>query len=74
MSLNTTALFPDPVGPALEKALSTLIAQVESEMQGTTALILAGELLDSLDQGPSTAAVNADLWQAMTTLHLAPSH
>lgn len=68
-----TAQFPDPVGPALEAALSTLIAQVESEMQGTTALILAGELLDSLDQGPSTAAIDAGLWQAMTTLHLAPN-
>lgn len=67
-----TAQFPDPVGPALEAALSTLIAQVESEVQGTTAVTLAGELLDGLDQGASPAAIDAGIWQALTTLHLAP--
>lgn len=67
------AQLPDSVGPAIGAALTTLITQVESEVHGTTALTLAGELLDVLDQGPTTDAIGAGLWQALTTLALAPA-
>lgn len=67
------AQLPDSVGPVLGAALSTLVAQVESELQGTTALILAGELLDVVDQGPTAAAIEAGLWQALTDLSLTPA-
>ena len=67
------ARLPVSIGPVLEAALSTLVAQVESEVQGTTALTLAGELLDVVDQGPTTAAIDAGLWQALTALSLAPA-
>jgi len=67
------AQLPNSVGPVLGTALSTLVAQVESEVQGTTALTLAGELLDVVDQGPTAAAIDAGLWQALTDLSLAPA-
>lgn len=67
------AQLPESVGPVLEAALSTLVAQVESELQGATALTLAGELLDVVDEGPTAAAIDAGLWQALTDLSLAPA-
>lgn len=66
------AQLPAPIGPAVEAALEALISQVELELRGTSALTLAGELLDFLDQGPTAAAVDAGLWRALTTLSLAP--
>lgn len=65
------AQLPDSMGPGLAAALRTLVAQVESEMQGATAVTLAGELLDVVDQGPSAAAIDAGLWQALTDISLA---
>lgn len=67
------AQLPDSVGSVLGAALSMLIAQVELELQGATALTFAGELLDVLDQGPTAAAIEAGLWQALTDLSLAPA-
>lgn len=65
--------LPDPVGPVLRAALITLVRQVELELQGATALTLAGELLDVIDSGPTAAAIDAGLWQALTDLSLIPA-
>ncbi|NKF30952.1 hypothetical protein HER21_31360 [Pseudomonas sp. BGM005] len=34
-------------------------------------MTLAGELLDVVDHGPSAAAIDAGLWQALTDISLA---
>lgn len=65
--------LPDPVGPVLGAALGALVRQFELELQGATALTIAGELLDVMDTGPTAAAIHAGLWQALTDLHLAPA-
>lgn len=64
--------LPNPVRSAIEDAFEVLADQVELELAGTSDITLAGELLDVLDGGPSSQAVEAGLWQALTTLSLAP--
>lgn len=65
--------LPAAVGPILEDALRTLVAQVELESYGSTALTLAGELQDAVDKGPTSVATEAGIWQALTALSLAPT-
>lgn len=67
------AQLPDSVGSVLGAALDTLVAQVKLELQEATDLTLAGELLDVGDRGPTPAAIDAGLWQALTDLSLAPA-
>ena len=61
------------MGSVLGAALDTLVAQVKLELQEATDLTLAGELLDAVDRGPTPAAIDAGLWQALTDLSLAPA-
>lgn len=68
---SAVAQLPDSVGPVLGAALNTLVAQAKLEFQEATGLTLAGELLDVVDRGPTPAAIDAGLWQALADLSLA---
>lgn len=67
---SAVAQLPGSVGSVLEVSLNTLVAQVKLELLEATDLILAGELLDVVDRGPTPAAIDAGLWQALTDLSL----
>jgi hypothetical protein len=66
------AELPGRVGKTVEAAISVLVMQVKQELKGNATVTLSGELLDFLDQGPSAAAVDAGLWDALAALSLAP--
>lgn len=70
---SAVAQLPGSVGPVLGAALNTLVAQVKLELQEATGLTLAGELLEVVDRGPTPAAIDAGLWQALTDLSLTPA-
>ncbi|MEJ1086721.1 hypothetical protein WDU99_00140 [Microbacterium sp. Mu-80] len=67
------AQLPNTVGPVLGAALDTLATQVELELQGPTEVTLAGELIDVVNEGPTAAAIDAGIWQALTNLSLTPA-